>query len=324
MQHTAMSSSQIRQESNQNIPPPSSSADLPLTSPLTDEKPFAQAPRVIALFHEIETRKHGSRGPWNEFQLVEGEYDKIMRLLNQDEELLGFVKHKLKYDYNAETYRLVVRLPTDVHKLFLGDLRDAISSQLKSIREGSDDAAAFARRVYSARSSEIYFPVENDSSGRKSKHDPDQSFWHERARYPGVIIEVAYSQKKKRLERLAEGYLLDSDANVQAVVGLDIGYGKKGLRLRLSDFAHEELVKKELGDQTREIHISGQQLCQFLTAAESMVQRAGTLHKSSLPPGVKKRRRSETPPEEIASDDEARFIEQERKVVKRMEALDFN
>jgi len=87
-----------------------------------------------------------------------------------------------------------------------------------------------------------------------------------------------------------------------------------GLRLRLSDFAYEELVQKELGDQNREIHISGQQLCQFLAAAESKVQRAGSLGIHLVAPGVKKRKRSATPPDEIASGDEARYVEQEERV----------
>jgi len=133
-----------------------------------------------------------------------------------------------RYDYDAERHRLVVRMPTAVHEFFIARIEDAIFSQLKSIREGSDDAAAFAQRVNPGRSTEIYFPVENDSSGRESKHEPDASFWHDSAQYPGVIIEVAYSQKRRRLNRLAEDYLLDSDASVQAVVGLDIEYGKKG------------------------------------------------------------------------------------------------
>lgn len=47
---------------------------------------------------------------------------------------------------------------------------------------------------------------------------------------PGVVIEVTYPQGRKRLARLAEDFLLDSDANVRAVVGLDIGYlyGEQG------------------------------------------------------------------------------------------------
>jgi len=83
-------------------------------------------------------------------------------------------------------------------------------------------------------------------------------------------------------------------------------------------------VQKELGDQNQEIHISGQQLCQFLTAAEGKAQQVKSLGKHSVAPGVKKRRRSKTPPEEITPGDEARYIEQERKVAKRMGARDFN
>jgi hypothetical protein len=95
---------------------------------------------------------------------------------------------------------------------------------------GQTGAALFAQKVRPARSTEIHFPVDDAPHSTNSKHEPDASFWHDDAQYPGVIIEVAYSQKRKRLDRLAEDYLLDSDASVRVVVGLDIEYGKKGLR----------------------------------------------------------------------------------------------
>ena len=64
--------------------------------------------------------------------------------------------------------------------------------------------------------------------------------------------------------------------------------------------------------------VSAQQLCQYLTTAETKVQQAGSLGMHSIAPGVKKRKRSETPAEEIASSDEARYIEQENRAAKRM------
>jgi hypothetical protein len=121
-------------------------------------------------------------------------------------------------------------MPTGVHELFIDGVEDAIRSQLKAVRSGSDRAARFAQKVRPARSTEIYFPVENGPPNTKSKYEPDASFWHDNARYPGVIIEVAYSQKRKRLDRLAQDYLMDSDASVQVVVGLDIEYSKKESR----------------------------------------------------------------------------------------------
>ena len=207
---------------------PSSFTAHPLTPPPTDEKPFAQAHRVIALFKEIRAGKHTKRDPWTEFQLSAEEYDEIEGRLRRDEELSGYVNDKIRWDYNSETHRLVIRMPTRVHELFIDRVEDAIRSQLKAIRGGSDNAARFAQKVWPNRSTVIEFPVEDGPTSRKSKYDA--SFWHDDAQYPGVIIEAAYSQNKKELGRLAEDYLLDSDANVRVVIGLDIEYGKKGSR----------------------------------------------------------------------------------------------
>ena len=121
-------------------------------------------------------------------------------------------------------------MPTGVHELFIDSIEDAIRSQLKLIRNGLDRAALFAQKVRPARSTEDYFQVDDALPGTTSKHEPDASFWHKDVRYPRVIIKVAYSQKRKRLGRLAEDYLLDSNASVQVIIGLDIKYGKKGSR----------------------------------------------------------------------------------------------
>jgi hypothetical protein len=358
-----MSSTRNPREPTQKITPPSSFAEPPLTPPPTDEKPFAQAPRVIALFHDIRAGKHSNRDPWKEFSLVPGEYDKLQRLLEQDEELLGFVKNKIRYDYDAERDWFVVRMPTAVHELFIARVEDSVVSQLKSIRKGSDNAAAFAQKVDSARSTEIRFPVAGDSSGKRSKHEPDASFWHNDAQYPGVIVEVAYSQKKRRLRRLAEDYLLDSDASVQVVVGLDIEYGRKesreatlsvwrsqlhhtdggvelrvvdevadeafrdeqgnptthpGLRLQLADFACEELTKDVIEEGKREVILSTRELCDYLSAAEDKMCREGSLVRHSIPAGVKKRKRSITPPDVMVSADEAKYVEEEEREAKRV------
>jgi hypothetical protein len=66
--------------------------------------------------------------------------------------------------------------------------------------------------------------------------------------------------------------------------------------------------------------VSAEQLCRYLAAAETKMQRieSGSLSKDSLA-GLKKRKRSETPPEKIASDDEAKYVEQEERADKRME-----
>jgi hypothetical protein len=98
----------------------------------------------------------------------------------------------------------------------------------------------------------------------------------------------------------------------------------RGLRLRLTDFAYEELAQRELGDEDRELIITTEQLCEYLSAAETMVERSSSLGEHNLGPGVKKRKRSKTPPENLNSGDEARFIEDEERTAKRIAEHDLD
>jgi hypothetical protein len=65
--------------------------------------------------------------------------------------------------------------------------------------------------------------------------------------------------------------------------------------------------------------LSTQQLCQYLAAAEEKIRRQKTLIKHSILPGIKKRKRSETPSEKLAYNDEAKYAEQEIRGAKRVE-----
>jgi hypothetical protein len=53
------------------------------------------------------------------------------------------------------------------------------------------------------------------------------------------------------LDRLAEDYLLDSDASVQAVVGLDIGYGETGSRKATLSVWRTRMFRTATGDELR-------------------------------------------------------------------------
>lgn len=348
----------------QQVTPPSSFIRDPLTPPLTNEKRFPGALRVLALFRQIKAGRHADELTWASFQLVPGEYEEIERVLKLDEDLGGFVDDKIHYDYDEERHRVFVRMPTETHEHFLEQVKDAIWSQVKALRDGTGKAAQFAKNVRSGGSSRIKY-----SDSGKSKNEPDAIYVHREADYPGVIIEVAYTEKKKDLRRLAHKYILDSDANVQVVVGLDVEYGQKssrkatlsiwrpqifdtaegpelraveealdeafrdangnpthhlGLRLRLSDFAHQDIVHNEMGNEDSEISISGAQLFEYLSEAEKRTQQYRPQGTKPLPPGVKKRQRSETPPEELASEDEAKFAEQEERAAKRAARDDNN
>lgn len=117
-------------------------------------------------------------------------------------------------------------MPSPVHDLFIRDVENNITRQLESIGRGHGEAARFAQAVQAMRSSRVY--LEFDESNSKSpctKRDPDASFKHRKAKFPGLVLEIAYSQKGLELWDLAEDYLLGSKGNIKVMVGLGIAYG---------------------------------------------------------------------------------------------------
>jgi len=69
--------------------------------------------------------------------------------------------------------------------------------------------------------------AEDGDSQTTITREPDAEFKHEDACWPGVIIEVSYSQKTKALPRVADNYILETNGNIRVVVGLDLDYKTK-------------------------------------------------------------------------------------------------
>jgi hypothetical protein len=68
----------------------------------------------------------------------------------------------------------------------------------------------------------------------------------------------------------------------------------------------------------REIIVSTHELCDYLSAAEDKMCREGSLVRHFIPAGVKKRKRSITPPDVMVSADEAKYVEEEEREAKRV------
>jgi hypothetical protein len=107
---------------------------------------------------------------------------------------------------------------------------------LDRIGSGNDEAARFAARISSVRSGSIQLrEFDSDERHRNRpiliQRQPDEQFQHEEAEYPGVVYEIACSQDGRELGKAAWTYILCLNANIKAVVGFELGYGKnKGAR----------------------------------------------------------------------------------------------
>jgi hypothetical protein len=91
-----MSNPQFDVTQHHRVTPPPSCTHQLLTPPSTNKKSVAAPLRVIALFRQIQAGTHTNFGPWIEFQLAQGEYDRIENTLRQDKVLWGFVEDKVR------------------------------------------------------------------------------------------------------------------------------------------------------------------------------------------------------------------------------------
>ncbi|KAL4948879.1 hypothetical protein BDW69DRAFT_175633 [Aspergillus filifer] len=343
-----------------DITPPNSFIQPPLTPPPTDKVSPSSVSQIINTFN-----KH-CRGfrqdPWTEYTLRPDKYHEFQGRVGKGSNLLKY--RKIRYDYEPLESRLAIRMPTPLHETFCAKVVLKIISQLESVEREGGNGADFAKNINYFASSRLDLPYDSsDDKTLYTRREPDASFGHPKARYPGVIIEVCYSQKGRQIPALADDYILNSNGSINAVIFLDIEYrGKEAsfsiwrphfdeeakelssactlkqvfrtadglpaestpLVLKLKDFATETETRGH-SDLDQEINISARDLCDYLGFAEARQkgQEQGQGSVKAMPEGTRKRRRAATPPDKLNSDDEATFQALEESDRKRMRDSDY-
>jgi hypothetical protein len=116
-------------------------------------------------------------------------------------------------------------MPTVLHNTFISKLNREIEKELHSVADVEPDARDFLKNIESV-SGVRELPIFDEDRQRNIRHEPDIMFMHKDAAWPGVVIEVSHSQKKKYLVDLAENYILGTYGGISVVVGLDLDYKK--------------------------------------------------------------------------------------------------
>ncbi|KAK0655270.1 hypothetical protein B0T16DRAFT_310992, partial [Cercophora newfieldiana] len=131
------------------------------------------------------------------------------------------------FDYDPTSSLLTIRMPSPVHEFFTNLLANEIRDQLKEIAERADKVGDFAGQIEYGGSSRVLLRegISDEGLGATDhvvRREPDGQFQHPDAAYPGVVFEVPYSQDGKDLKKLASDYILRSNGDIKAVVGIDI------------------------------------------------------------------------------------------------------
>lgn len=117
-----------------------------------------------------------------------------------------------------------MRMPPRLHDKFTRQLLCLVENQLAQVRRQTGTLGNWAENIESDSTSDIQLHLAGIRSDR-SKRSPDEAFSHKHAKFPGVVIEVAYSQKRKDLPKLADDYILGTNGNMKMVMGFDLEYG---------------------------------------------------------------------------------------------------
>jgi len=119
-------------------------------------------------------------------------------------------------------------MPTLLHKVFISRVVEEIQRNLSAIQNSNVKSREYIGKIKHNGSDRLLLKG-NDAEGRQSiiRRAPDATFTHKDACWPGVAIEVSYSQKTRSIQYLADDYILETNGSIRVVVGLDIVYNAK-------------------------------------------------------------------------------------------------
>lgn len=104
-----------------------------------------------------------------------------------------------------------------IHELTVWAMSDLIRSQLAAIAENpsNENTKRLIHDIRPALSSHVKL------SDPKTFREPDQQFFIKGSYYPGVVIEIAYSESFEQLQHKAYDFTVRSGGEVQLVIGLE-------------------------------------------------------------------------------------------------------
>ncbi|KAI1826349.1 hypothetical protein F4861DRAFT_497987 [Xylaria intraflava] len=204
---------------------------LPLTPPASTERRGPSGFDAEEFLDALNNDPVGAYAQRPPIKLTPGEYDRFTTALKGRRGPGPYNEDKLRFDYDPRCALLQIRMPKPIHGLFSAFLAEEINEKLKTIAKRPDGAGEFAAWIYDGRSSLVLLreaAAEGDDprlSGAVLKRDPDLQFQHQKAVYPGLVLEISHSQDGKDLRKLAWDYIQCSNGNVKVVIGIDINYG---------------------------------------------------------------------------------------------------
>ena len=130
-----------------------------------------------------------------------------------------------RFDYTTEKQELVIRMPSAIHDVFANRTSYELGKCLVRLEDKhtGSSIARIAKGIGLEGTREIHLPYMHRLYQKtKDKKEPDGSLRYVRCRKPGLVIEVAWSQRALPLAEYAADYIRLSKGEIRTVIGIDL------------------------------------------------------------------------------------------------------
>lgn len=219
-------------------PPQSPKAPKQATSisstPSTPSTPSLTPASLLEIVKRTKNGEHLTPGSaYSTYPLTPRDHETFNTLLDNDEDddTAAWYRHKFRHDWDPEASTYTIRMPTPLHEIFIRSFIAELVHQIRSLAVTSPELAPVVSRIRDGGSPSIKLhhgslvsSQEEEDAGTAVARCPDGTLWYETHGLPSTVLEVSYSQKRKDLPYLADSYIVDSQHDIQTVIGLDIEY----------------------------------------------------------------------------------------------------
>ncbi|KAI0534280.1 hypothetical protein GGR58DRAFT_483450 [Xylaria digitata] len=171
------------------------------------------------------------------------EYRQLLEDINGNTELSTIYKDNLRYDYiadnrgenNKREKQFSIRMPTKFHEYLSQGINKAIIEQQLLIKIGRAECGIgmcrgryckdfHTKEIAQRLNDQGHDTVKGSAEAESDKKDPDLSYKydHPRSKFPGLVVEVGWSQKSLDLQKKCKWYIEKSCGEIRTVIGVDL------------------------------------------------------------------------------------------------------
>lgn len=186
------------------------------TTPATILSPTDQALLVV---QQICSGTYQNSSDSFYITLTSDEYAVFKAEIENDPKLHSWAIDKLRTDWTAKTGELVIHMATTMRDIAATETEDTVIKHVNKLAsEAPADSAipTIAANIAPRYTSRVDLP----GLGPGSYKSPDASTRYKGYKFPPITLEVAYSHDKSRVEKKVNEYVLGSNGDIKAIIGI--------------------------------------------------------------------------------------------------------